>query len=148
MKCADLQRKISSFIDGELAEACVADLRIHLEQCVECRTWYERLVSLDDDLNASPLFRPDAALAQKVKDRIVSQASSSGIDRSVHSFWWPAAALAVVVFVAVGVGNLAGRSLSKMVASGAAEQRLDFLIPENGQSAADVLLEIGNEEGS
>lgn len=147
MKCTELQRKISSFIDGELEKDSADALRTHLLQCEDCRTWYERLLALDRNLTASSLFHPDAALTQRVKEKISSRASA-GTDRSIRYLWWRAAAVAAAIVLAVGVGNFAGQSLSKMFVPEFAEHKLDFLIPENGPFLVDAVLEIGHQEDS
>jgi anti-sigma factor RsiW len=132
-------------LDGELDHASAHELRMHLADCARCRALYQRLSALNKSIAEMPVPFPAPDLSLRVKERIASAGEASPARRLVPS-WGRAFAFAMVVMVALGVGNLAGKSLSSVVFERVKpESGIELLVLENGQSFSDAILEIGPE---
>ncbi len=145
MNCQSHQKNISMLLDGELGPDAAAELLRHLADCVVCRRVYERMTCLNGDLRALALAEAPRELADKVKARISSleDQPSYGIFSPV---WKQASTLAVTILLAIGVGNLAGRSVSNLFLYDHAESTLEMVVPDAGESLADLVVDIGTEE--
>ena len=49
---------------------------------------------------------------------------------------------------AIGVGNLAGRSMTEILVGDQSEAKLEYLLTDAGQSFSDIVLDIAVEENS
>lgn len=144
MNCRSHQKNISMLLDGELGSAAAAELLRHLAACENCRRVHERMTSTDRDITALALAEAPPGLADRVKTRISSIGDKSS--RSVFSsIWKPASVIAMTVLLAIGLGNLAGRSVSEALLIGDAESTLDVIAPDAGKSLADLLMEVETE---
>jgi hypothetical protein len=84
-------------------------------------------------------------LANRVKARI----SSRGDQPSYGMFspvWKQVPIIAMTVLLAIGVGNLAGRSVSDLFLSDRAETMLEMVTPDAGESLADLVMGVETEE--
>ncbi|MDQ7784069.1 MAG: zf-HC2 domain-containing protein [Desulfomonilaceae bacterium] len=144
MSCTKYQQMISKLLDGELHEPAAESLRLHVSRCKECRAFAERTTALEQDLRILQEIRPRSALAEQVKERIAGLRSGSP-SRLWFSAWVQLPLAAVLVLCALGVGNLAGKSLSEMLVSHREAGSIDLLVTDAGHSFTDVLLEIGGE---
>lgn len=144
MSCFTYQKMISRLIDGELSAPSSEQLRQHLEGCSECQDLYKRMLSLNDYLKAVESSLPSSALAERVKERIASVRTGREETRRLPA-WGSVPAIALVVLVALGLGNLAGRSLSEILTAGRLERGIELLVTDNGQAFSDVILAIGGE---
>ncbi len=54
--------------------------------------------------------------------------------------------MAMIVLLALGLGNLAGRSISDIFTKGQAQTSLELIAPDSDNSLSDALLELGAEE--
>jgi len=144
MSCIKYQQMISLMIDGELQIPPAEELQIHLGRCSDCRTFFQRMTALDQDLKTIESVLPRSVLAEQIKERIAGLGSGT-----VEGHWLPSwvqiPLAAVLVLCALGVGNLAGKSLSKMLATERQASVIDLLVTDAGHSFSDVLLEIGKE---
>ncbi len=144
MTCIKYQQMISQQMDGELPEPATEELRIHLGRCSDCRTFSQRMSTLDQDLRTIESVLPRSALAEHVKERIADLRSNRA-----QLYWLPSwvqiPLVAVLVLCALGVGNFAGKSLSKMLVPDRQVSAIDLLVTDAGHSFSDVLLEIGKE---
>jgi anti-sigma factor RsiW len=66
MECID-KKKISAYLDGELAEDKRAVIGAHLEECAACRAEAEELTVVADALDALEGLEPDPYFAARVK---------------------------------------------------------------------------------
>lgn len=79
--CEEYSEKISCLIDGELSEEDKAELCLHLEACPECRTVYETLRALSEEIRSMDAKAPadftggvmDAVRQSAVKQPTVKQ---------------------------------------------------------------------------
>lgn len=144
MSCITYQRMISRLLDGELPEAAAEELRIHLVGCSLCQAFFQQVSALDQGMKAIESALPPSALAGRVKARIAEHRPDMA-GRHVFPAWARVPVMAVLVLCALGVGNLAGKSLSTMFVTDRQEGTLDLLETDGGQSFTDALLEIGGE---
>ena len=54
----------------------------------------------------------------------------------------------MIVLLAIGVGNLAGRSMTEILVGDQSEAKLEYLLTDAGQSFSDIVLDIAVEENS
>jgi hypothetical protein len=64
------------------------------------------------------------------------------------SAWRPVPLFALIVLLAIGVGNLAGRSMTEILVGDQSEAKLEYLLTDAGQSFSDIVLDIAVEENS
>ncbi len=147
MDCPEYQRQVSLLIDGELDEIKGQVLKEHIAVCGDCGNFFERVRIAKARLRSAPKPRLRADLAQRVKETIARE----GADRAqtnVFPVWVQVPLFAALVLAAVGLGNLAGRSLSDLFIGDAHEQTLEVLAPVPDPSIAEVLIDLGNQENS
>jgi anti-sigma factor RsiW len=148
MSCATYHIMISRLVDGELDLQSYQALREHLNTCSECSDLHERMIALNEGVRAIAHTSPDSTLAAKVKDRMAA-ARHDDRARWLVPFWGQAAAFGIVVLVALGIGNLAGRSLIEtMLNHHQAQSGIELLVMENDQSFSDTIMTLGGEENS
>lgn len=147
MSCIKYQQMISRMIDGELHGVPAEELRLHMGRCSDCRTFLQRMTALDQDLKTIEYVLPHSALAELVKERIGSLGTGA-VERHWFRPWMQIPLAAVLVLCAFGVGNLAGKSLSKMIVPERQMSAIDLLATDAGHSFTDVLLEIGGEDNA
>lgn len=145
MNCRTFQRQISSFVDAELGPAATKALREHLAQCRECRSRYERVAALDAALKAMPAERPQPDLAGQVKARIARVATRRDEQRAFPD-WIRVPLAAMIILLALGLGNLAGRSMLGTVSAEQPEALLEIVAPSTDYSLADVVMNVSSEE--
>ncbi len=146
MKCGIYQKEISLFLDGVLDEPVLDALRAHLDACPECRRVYEGMSAVNETLRSGPIPCPHGSLADRVKERIAARGQFHVGGRSIP-LWGSVPLVAFLVLAALGIGNLAGQSLTGLVAFERPESRLELLVADNENSFADVMLDMRGGEG-
>jgi anti-sigma factor RsiW len=141
MNCEDFKERLSALLDGELASSDA--LSAHEASCPDCRTFHEHLILLNSTLESLPRPNPSLDLAERVKDRL-----TRGDSRQRELVWRKLPVFAMVVLLAIGLGNLAGRSISELYMQNPHASSLDLIAPDQGNSLSDVLVEFGSEENS
>lgn len=147
MDCRDYQIHMSMLIDGELGQHSLQALEAHLAACSGCRNVYERMAVLNRALKDVDLFRPPSMLASRVKARFAEE-SGPPRGRLFPSAWRQVPVFALIVLLAIGVGNLAGRSMTEILLGDQSEAKLEYLLTDAGQSFSDIVLDIAVEENS
>ncbi len=147
MNCNEFQKQISSLIDGELKGPVKSVLQLHLERCPDCRKIHERMIAVTDNVKAIRGPLEAFALAQRVKERVASEKARQE-DKEFFPAWSKVTVMAMAVLLAVGLGNLAGRSVNEMLNVNRSETMLDYVIPYQSGSLAEVVMDIGSEENS
>jgi len=147
MDCSDYQKHMSMLIDGELGQHSLQALESHLAACSVCRNAYERMTALNRTLKDVDLYRPPSMLASRVKARF-AQESGQPTGRLFPSAWRQVPLFALIVLLAIGVGNLAGRSMTEILVGDQSEAKLEYLLTDAGQSFSDIVLDIAVEENS
>ena len=135
-----VQEQISSMLDGELNASLSEALSAHMALCEDCREFHEHLNSLNGVLrNASP----DNAPWQRGKDHLARRENHRQRD---FSMWRRVPAMAMIVLLALGLGNMMGRSISNLFINGRTVASLEFIAPDSENSFSEVLLDLGAEE--
>jgi predicted anti-sigma-YlaC factor YlaD len=141
MNCENFKERLSAMLDGELASSDA--LSAHEASCPDCRTFHEQLILLNNTLGNLPHPTPSHDLAARVKDRL-----TRGNSRQRELVWRKLPVFAMVVLLAIGLGNLAGRSISELYMQNPLASSLDLIAPDQGNSLSDMLAEFGSEENS
>ena len=139
------ERQISMLLDGELSDSGAKDLKDHLASCAECREVLDRMESLSVNLGRIKPVLPDTALAAKVKQRI-SERTRPSTGFGFMPGWAQAPLVAMIVLVAVGLGHLAGSSLSEIFTTRPVEQDLVLSMQNRSPSFADAVTAFDPEE--
>ena len=147
MNCTEYRKRISLLVDGELAEHARAPLMKHLDACPMCRAFSEEIAALDSSVRALRTPGPDPALALRVRESIAERRSADEPGRGFPK-WAAVAATAAMIVTAVGLGNLAGRSIGDMISRAPASAQLEYLLPDAGQSFADMFTELNDGDDS
>jgi predicted anti-sigma-YlaC factor YlaD len=146
MDCSEYQKHISMLIDGELGEHSSKALKGHIRACSACSNTYEQMAELHKTLSAAELSWSPPMLAARVKERLAEKRAPLG--RLFTSAWRQVPLFAVIVLLAIGLGSLAGHSMSELVLGDTSEAKLQYLISDAGQSFSDIVLDIAVEENS
>ena len=100
MNCEEALVLISGYLDGTNTDAEMAQLRTHLEDCVDCRQVLQTLKELEQGV-ASLEEEPPADLKETIMNEIRMEAKQTRRLR----LWVPVAAAAALLLV-VGIGGL------------------------------------------
>ncbi|MGD9818542.1 MAG: anti-sigma factor [Desulfomonilaceae bacterium] len=144
MKCEDFQKRISKLIDKELSTDSLDALHRHLLSCADCSEFYERSKDINQVLSSATFVLPNTALAQRVKEKITNKTKGSTIE-SRPTFWRSVPVYAMVALLAVGVGNLAGKTLVQNLLDQNSESALELMIPNGTEYLSDIFVDIGQE---
>ena len=110
MNCEEALVLISGYLDGTNADAEMAQLRTHLEDCADCRQTLQTLKELERGMISLKEESP-ADLKTSVMEQIRMEAKPTRYLRR----WLPVAAAAALVF-AVGLGGLGPKVETNMAA--------------------------------
>lgn len=147
MDCRDCQQKISVLVDGELGEDFTEEVTRHMAVCPDCRRVYERMSHVNEVMRTFADLAPSPSLAERVKARVTDQRRR----REENAFlpvWGKVSLMAMIILLAVGLGNLAGRSMNEMMVADRSEEFLEWVAPSEGQSFSDALINLGAEENT
>jgi anti-sigma factor RsiW len=104
--CAGFDEDLSALLDGELTPQREQEVRAHLAACPGCSQRLETLRRVDAALRGLPLRPPAAALAERLRERLVAErapaarTSRRAPGRRHRWFALPAAAAAAAVALA------------------------------------------------
>ena len=148
MNCREREKQISMLLDGELQPDAAEELVGHVAICERCRMISERLLALNDDLNAAAkCVAMPSNLPLRVKERI-SAARNRQVDKGLAIIWRRAPIMAMIVLLAIGLGNLAGRSVSDIFLSDRHDTIVQEIMPDAGESLGDLLMDVVPEGNS
>ena len=147
MDCRDCQQRVSMLVDGELGEVLTEEVTRHLTACPDCRRVYERISHVSDVMRSFADLAPSSTLAERVKARIAVE-RERGDEKVFLPVWGRVSLMAMLILLAVGLGNLAGRSMNEMLTVDHSEQILELIAPSQGQSFSDALITLGTEENT
>jgi anti-sigma factor RsiW len=145
MDCGEYLRQISKHIDGELSEEDRKRVETHMSECSECSAFFQRMTSVNNAISSAPLAYNRRALIQKVKDRLDQRTAP---DKQRLSLWEALPIYALLLILALGLGNLAGSSLYRVIPDHQANAALELLAPEHENSLAEAILDIGGDLNS
>ncbi len=141
MKCRQYQQHISRLVDGELNATDSDSLRSHMAGCSECREFFERVTSVGVELCA---LRDDTRvpdLSVLVGRRLARQRRSEGRPTLVP-VWAQVPLMAALVLIAVGLGHVAGTSVTGLLTPISAQEFADATLFDSAPSFADVAMQI------
>lgn len=144
MNCKKYHRDISALVDGELAPDASAALMKHLSECPECSATYNAMTGLNTQLLAMAP-RTDLALSSRVKARIAGE-HVHATHEPLMPIWGRVPIMALLVLLAVGLGNFAGKSISNIISGEKRETVLELVAPDSNRSLADVMMDLSPEE--
>ena len=148
MNCSEFHKQISLLLDGELKGSSKESLRLHLEECLDCRKIHEQMVALTDNVKAIRGPLEAFSMARRVKERVASERDRRE-EKKFLPAWGRVPLMAMILLLAIGLGNLAGRSVTELLNSNRSEASLvDYVVPYQNGSLADFVLTIGAEESS
>ena len=145
MSCETYERMISRQVDGELDPRSGEVLKRHLDGCAACRKVYESMVALEPRVKFVAHWATDPALPARVKERL---AATRGDRRTkwLVPVWRQVAVFATLTAVALGIGNVAGRSISEAILDHRPPERgIELLVTER-PSISDAMLTLAREE--
>lgn len=147
MQCSTFQKQISMMLDGALDEADAAALKAHMQGCGHCQAFYDRITTIDAALKSAAMASPSPILANRIKANLADQRARRA-ERDAFPAWSRVPLAALLLLVAIGLGNLAGQSLHEMFTHQRADVVLDQLIPGQNGWVSDAFMEMGGEEQS
>lgn len=147
MRHSDYKKRISLLVDGELNETSTRDLFAHLTQCPDCMRVYEQMSSLNNTLASVKISGVDLDLTTRVKSLISEEPERkwAGLNMSMLKqvpIW------ALIAILAVGIGDMAGKSLTEALNNEEASPRLENLLQDQGESLTDIVMYFGHGENS
>ena len=145
MRHIDYQKRISLLVDGVLDGPAAKEALAHLTECSDCARVYEEMVSLNKALTNVKPSLSDLSLANKVKARISGSSSSVGYTWN-FSLLKQVPIWALIAILAVGVGDMAGKTLTEALKTYDTSHNLENLIQDHSESLTDVLIDFGQSE--
>ncbi|MFH0959881.1 MAG: zf-HC2 domain-containing protein [Pseudomonadota bacterium] len=147
MRHVDYQKRISFLVDGELDEASARDLLTHLTECPDCMRVYEQIGSLNNTLAKVKISIPDSHLTGKVKALISGEPKETTLGWNI-SFLKQVPIWALIAILAIGVGDMAGKTLTEALNNEETPLRLETLLQDHGESLSDIVVNFGQGENS
>ncbi|MDQ3072139.1 MAG: zf-HC2 domain-containing protein [Bacteroidota bacterium] len=78
MDCKVTREEMQLYIDAELPDEQLAEVRQHIEACSDCRRLYENELNLKTMVHDRlPKFTPALGLLENVRERVLSAAHTS-----------------------------------------------------------------------
>jgi len=114
MKCTQVKRRLSAFLDREMSSEDKALISRHLDTCPGCRQELERLTRLSGDLaliedvEVQPYFM--TRLVRRITDREAKHAAPWWFPEWIRRAAIPAAAAAVLILTAL-TGSYLGKTV-------------------------------------
>ncbi len=148
MDCRKRENQISMLLDGELGSSASDELLAHIAVCKTCRSLHQQMIALNADVEAlAQVLAVPSDLATKVKQR-VSGVKNREYDRHLALVWRRVPIVVMTVLLAIGVGNLAGRSVSRILLPDRMDSTMEVIMPDAGESLGDLLMDVVPEENS
>ncbi|MCA1961178.1 MAG: zf-HC2 domain-containing protein [Desulfomonile sp.] len=143
MNCEHYRKQLSRQVDIDLDRALTEELEKHLAACPECRSFRDGVKALNREFHTVGRTQPPVGLAERVKERVDRQRRR---DRVLLPAWTRVPLVAMITLAAVGLGNLAGRSISSMLIPDRSEDAVEYTLVTQAPSFADLLTDNGSEE--
>jgi anti-sigma factor RsiW len=142
MSCQKYQKDLSALLDRELRGRDKERLEAHLTSCEECaRMWRQMSLANERVRNVGAYAVDERALTNRIKARLASRAGARRGEQSLVA-WRQVPVFALLVLIALGMGNFAGRSLVDVLFPTADEPITEAQLLENGSSFGDVFMDL------
>jgi len=145
MNCEHYRKRLSKQADRELDRASAEELEEHLAACPECRLFRDGMESLGREIRVIGVTQLPIGLAERVKGRVARERERR-LDSVFIPAWSRVPLVALITLAAVGLGNVAGSSISAMFTSERTDDTVEYLLVSQSPSFADALMDTGNEE--
>ncbi len=122
MKCREVKRKLSAYMDGELNLHEKKMVETHLRSCAKCQHELEILKETWEEMGTLPLPDPDPYFYARLKARMKAREKKRKASW-VEQVLIPASAVAVIV-LGVFIGSTVSRNGNLQVANSSAEEEL------------------------
>jgi anti-sigma factor RsiW len=116
MKCSQVRRKLSAYLDGEVSERDKKEIDGHLQQCKGCQEELAALSGVSDSLGIMAGMEPPSYFMTRVRQCIREEVKPRPFLGKVRSIVF-SAATAFAVVVSLLIGNQVGRILYQSVAA-------------------------------
>jgi hypothetical protein len=148
MDCREREKQISMLLDGGLRPDASEELVGHIAICERCRIIRDRVLALNADLKAvAESVAMPSNLPIRVKERI-SAARNREFDKGLAIIWRQVPIMAMIALLAIGLGNLAGRSVSNILFPDRHNTIVQAVMPDAGESLGDLLMDVLPAENS
>jgi anti-sigma factor RsiW len=149
MKCSQVRRKLSAYLDGEVPDKDRAQISGHLQHCRGCQDELTALAGVSDALGILQGMEVPPYFMTRLRQQIKENARARPFVERIRSIAITAAT-AVAVIVSFFVGNQFGRILYKSVTATAVSETaeatdvfgLDTLEEFPGGSLSDIYNEL------
>lgn len=142
MNCQNVQKKLSALLDGEETGLEKERLEEHLKSCEECsQAWRQMRIVTQRVTHMKGYPVDEKELTDKIKRRIATR-SGNNVHELGLGLWARVPVFALLLLIALGMGNYAGRSLIEVFLPPTEDPLTETLLLENGSSFGDVFLEL------
>lgn len=142
MSCQKYQKDLSELLDGQLTGMEKRRLEEHLKSCQECAQMLHQLTVVTERVKDLRAYMVDEKrLAAKIKAHIASRALARTEERPL-GVWRRVPVFALLVLIAIGMGNFAGRSIVEVLLPTGQEFVTEASLIENGASLGDVFIDL------
>ena len=111
MNCKHIRKKLLAYLNDEFEHSTQEQIRLHLDNCEQCRQIREQLSTVQDWMKKSEQVKPDpffvTRLKQHVKEKSLSKSAKSGARLFIERAMVP-----VAIVVGLFLGTMAGKNLS------------------------------------
>jgi predicted anti-sigma-YlaC factor YlaD len=113
MRCDEIQKKLTAYVDDELDPTSRAQVKLHLEQCPQCKAQLEETTKMLSLYNSIPEVKPQPEDVKRIIEALafpsIPQQKQGMLSKFGNWFtlqnrmlrWAPAAA-ALIIFVLIG----------------------------------------------
>ena len=122
MKCKDIQRKLSAYMDGELSESERKQMSSHLEDCPDCVLALERLTKTWEILDLLAGAEPDPYFYTRLKARRASDKRERRESLIGHVLV-PVCSV-IVVMLGITMGSLAAKNGDAIAVESSVEEEM------------------------
>jgi anti-sigma factor (TIGR02949 family) len=147
MDCRDYQQRISALLDGELSDRDAEEVTRHIAACPGCRHAYDRMSQINDLMRSQADLVVRSTLAERVKARVEDERNRRE-EKAFLPVWGRVSLMAMIILLAVGLGNLAGRSMNQMLMTDHSQEFLELVAPSKSQSFSDALINLAPKENT
>ena len=113
MRCDEIQKKLTAYVDDELDPTSRAHVKLHLEQCPQCRTQLEETTKVLSLYKSIPEVKPQPGDVDRIMEALpfvsTSQKKQGLVSKLGNWFTlqnrvprWASAAAALIIFVLIG----------------------------------------------
>ena len=113
MRCEEIQKKLTAYVDDELDPTSRVYVKLHLEQCPQCRAQLEETTKMLSLYKSIPELKPQPKDIERIMEAIPfarSHQKKTGLVSKLGNWFtlqnrvprWASAAAALIIFVLIG----------------------------------------------